>query len=575
MSKMFVCTVFSCVPQMRLLLQRTVRILFVRAHTYIHTYTNKLTNTHIGTCIKWKRNCENLFLTKLIPDNPKVNFRNVLYEPVAVVVFTTKPRYRSFQGLLSRLPVDIMFGKGRTNYACTTESLRLVLHALLGCDSLGHAIAACHAFKQTFPKIVNATFYTGLFEPLMWYLERKAVSIATGGHVWTERCTENKLRQHFDINEINSCTVHCRMCKLERVDGYLKTAFKGFASKNYFLGEFSGSPLAPLPLTPTSLTSSSYDLCSSPKLSDSFLSMHAAEVGNNNSRGGRSSFFSKVVGVGSNMHRRMSSRVHQNIDTLNNTSEYRLRKRISSRSTDASMVMSSENASSSGRHLRHRTTSSQSHFRSRVSSSMTSRDSMGPFKSNFSATKYPNTNPGVGYYIWSVVCKLDSTSRASASQIPGDIFSRLVISQTVPRICAYLILSEIKEEEKKKRKVFPKRTSIVLDAIDTSSPASSSSIRCNMCLPLTDLPYTRVFEAVPPSAIISIFSAILCDAKVVVLSRHAWRLNDVLEVVLSLTYPLHTMTSLPVYQPILHFDDWKVMSGSPYVVLSLSLFTYS
>jgi hypothetical protein len=181
-------------------------------------------------------------------------------------------------------------------------------------------------------------------------------------------------------------------------------------------------------------------------------------------------------------------------------------------------------------------------------------------------TRDLSANPGVGYYIWSVIYKLDRKSR-ELSSVPKDIFSRIVLSQTVPRICAYLIIfcedEKNKNDENKKKKSFPKRTSVVLDSIDTTSP-SLSPIRCNMCLPLTDLPYTRVFEAIPPSAIISIFAAILCDAKVVVLSRHTWRLNDVLEVVLSLTYPLHMMTSLPVYQPILHFDDWKIMSSSPY-----------
>lgn len=398
--------------------------------------------------------------------------------------------------------------------------------------------------------------------------------------------TESKLRQHFDnMSEIpNSNRIHCRLCKLERVEGYLQNAFKGFASKDYFLGEFSGTSgnNSPLPLTPTSLTSSSYDLCSSPQFNDSFVSMHSESGNNNNNMNrGRSSFFSRMASVGSSIHRRMSSKRPSRMysDPTYDSSDFRLRKRVSSRSTDvksSDMPSSSSGrhlrgaSSSSGRHLRHHTTgSSQGHLRSRVSSSMTSRDSI-----ESTMTKNFATNPGVGYYIWSVVCKLDRKSRASGFKMPIDMFSRVVISQTVPRICAFLIFSEKKEEKKKKRKVFPKRTSIVLDEIDTSSP-SSSSIRCDMCLPLTDLPYTRVFEAIPPSAIISIFSAILCDAKVVVLSRHAWRLNDVLEVVLSLTYPLHTMTSLPVYQPILHFDDWKVMSGSPYVVLSLSLFTYS
>ena len=135
-------------------------------------------------------------------------------------------------------------------------------------------------------------------------------------------------------------------------------------------------------------------------------------------------------------------------DASSDLSDIRLRKRVSSRSTD---IKSSE-ASSSGRLLRHRATgSSQGHLRSRVSSSLTSRDS---FESTIT-----KANPGVGYYIWSVVCKLDRTSRASGFKMPIDMFSRVVISQTVPRICAFLIFSENKEEKKKKKKkVFPKRT---------------------------------------------------------------------------------------------------------------------
>ena len=158
----------------------------VSVHSFLMRSTDASLTTTYCTCIKWKRKCENPFLIKLIQNNPKVDFQNVLYEPVSVVVFTTKPRYRSFQGMLARLPIELMFGNGRTNYACTTESLRLALYALRGCDSLGHAIAAYHSFQRVFPKMENCT---RLFEPLIHYLERKAVRIATGGHVWTERCT--------------------------------------------------------------------------------------------------------------------------------------------------------------------------------------------------------------------------------------------------------------------------------------------------------------------------------------------------------------------------------------------------
>ena len=266
--------------------------------------------------------------------------------------------------------------------------------------------------------------------------------------------TENKLRRHFDnTSEIpNSNRVHCRLCKLERVEGYLQNAFKGFASKDYFLGEFSGASgnNSPLPLTPTSLTASSYDLCSSPQFNDSFVSMHSESGHNSNMKRGRSSFFSRMASVGSSIHRRMSSKRTSRMfsDASSDLSDIRLRKRVSSRSTD---IKSSE-ASSSGRFLRHRATgSSQGHLRSRVSSSLTSRDS---FESTIT-----KANPGVGYYIWSVVCKLDRTSRASGFKMPIDMFSRVVISQTVPRICAFLIFSENKEEKKKKKKkVFPKRT---------------------------------------------------------------------------------------------------------------------
>ena len=158
----------------------------VSVHSFLMRSTDASLTTTYCTCIKWKRKCENPFLMKLVQNNLKADFRNVLYEPVSVVVFTTKPRYRSFQGMLARLPIELMFGNGRTNYACTTESLRLALYALRGCDSLGHAIAAYHSFQRVFPKMKNCT---RLFEPLIHYLERKAVRIATGGHVWTERCT--------------------------------------------------------------------------------------------------------------------------------------------------------------------------------------------------------------------------------------------------------------------------------------------------------------------------------------------------------------------------------------------------
>ena len=297
----------------------------------------------------------------------------------------------------------------------------------------------------------------------------------------------------------NSNRVHCRLCKLERVEGYLQNAFKGFASKDYFLGEFSGTSgnNSPLPLTPTSLTASSYDLCSSPQFNDSFVSMHSESGNNSNMKRGRSSFFSRMASVGTSIHRRMSSKRTSRMfsDASSDLSDIRLRKRVSSRSTD---IKSSE-ASSSGRLLRHRATgSSQGHLRSRVSSSLTSRDS---FESTIT-----KANPGVGYYIWSVVCKLDRKSRASGFKMPIDMFSRVVISQTVPRICAFLIFSENKEEkkDKKKKKVFPKRTSIVLDEIDTSSPSSSSSIRCDMCLPLTDLPYVLFLECYERIWIISL-----------------------------------------------------------------------
>lgn len=271
----------------------------VRVHSFLMRSTDASLTTTYCTCIKWKRRCENPFLTKLMTSkSPKLNFESVLYEPVAVVVFATKPRYRSFQALLSRLPLSVMFGKGRTNYACTTESLNLVYSALQGCDSLAHAITTYYRFQRTFPEIETYS-YTKLFEPLMWYLERMAVRVATGGHVWTEQCTESKLRHHhFFVDDVNS-RIHCRLCKIERFKGYLQNAFKRFASKDFFVGEFSGNNSSSLPLTPTS-AQSSYDLCSSPKFSDSTFD---GGIGNGVTRG---SFFSKM-----DAHRRLSSKQHR------------------------------------------------------------------------------------------------------------------------------------------------------------------------------------------------------------------------------------------------------------------------
>eukprot|EP00939_MAST-03C_sp_MAST-3C-sp1_P004948 g4948.t1 len=353
--------------------------------------------------------------------------RRVLYEPVAIVVFNSTPRYRSYQQLLARLPVGLLFRR-----SVAPVQIRKVLRAahmiMESAANFGSVFVGMSLLKDVLlvDEAVDAdeierSRLMSLLEPLQFQLQRFATRIATGGHLWVSQASENRLRKRSSSSSINhegalfankeTASIHCRLCKLPRDEGYLAAAFESAISEKAFVGEFT----------------SAQEACS--------MSPH----------GGASS-----------------------------------------------------------------------------------------------------PKPGFAFVLWCILCKLQRSS-ARFVDMCTDHFQPIVIAQTFSRICSCLIGDTDSDHPK------------VIKTCRKPMP-----LRCRMALPSTDLSFDRVFEAVTPNAIVALFACLLCDAKVVVMSRHAWKLNDVLEVAIALTYPLSTTFALPVYQTLLPFDAWQEITESPY-----------